>query len=56
MRRALADLSFVRDASDELRRIIVPAYVQSFHRVNGEWLRILMPGRRLLLTVLQCWG
>ncbi|KAK4540745.1 hypothetical protein LTR36_008960 [Oleoguttula mirabilis] len=42
MRRALGDLSFVRDASDELRHLLVPAYVYSFHRVNRKRLLLYL--------------
>ena len=38
VRRALEDISFVQNAGEELRRLLVPAYVQSFHRVNRKYM------------------
>ena len=34
MRRALSDMSYVQNASDKIRELIVPAYVYSLHQVN----------------------
>lgn len=36
MQRALSDVSYVINASEDVRQLIVPAYVEGFHQVNCE--------------------
>jgi hypothetical protein len=32
----MSRISYVQNASEELRRVLVPAYVYSFHQVNRK--------------------
>ncbi|KAF2217754.1 hypothetical protein CERZMDRAFT_108408 [Cercospora zeae-maydis SCOH1-5] len=36
MRRALSDITFVQNASEQIRKLIVPAYVYGLHQVNVQ--------------------
>lgn len=37
MRKALADIGYVQTAGKAIRDLLIPAYVQAFHSVNGNF-------------------